>query len=414
MSITSRLTHSWNAFLNDGESKDHSSGGGYGHSSYRPGGRSLAVVSRNTIANTVFNRIALDASMVDLKHVKTDVSTGNQSPYDSYLIKCLTESANIDQSGIAFIHDLVYSLLDEGVVAVLPVETSISPNDTGGYDIFSLRVGRIVNWQSNSVSIRAYNEKTGMDEELTMLKSNVAIIENPLYSIVNGSGGLLDRILRKMEMLDAANEDDFNQALNLIIQMPFAVKGATLKTQAEERISSLESQLSSSRHGIGYIDAAEKITQLNRSAPDGLQDQIKYLTEQFYNAIGLTQNVFNGTAGEAEMRTYYNRTIDPIVRFIIAELNRKFLTQTARTQGQEIIAFRDPFKLVPVEQLATIADTFSRNEILSSNELRGIVGFGASEDPRADQLMNKNIADANQETANPSTSVASNNGGPVY
>lgn len=403
MGITTRLTHAWNAFK-DGDTD--TLGGRSQSASYRPGGRRYSILSKATIANTVFNRIALDASMVSLRHVKVDKEGSNLSDYESSLIDALTLEANKDQSGIAFVHDLVYSLLDEGVVAVVPVDTTVKPSVTGGYEINTLRVGKIVDWGTDQVSIRLYNDRSGQEDQVTMDKSAVAIIENPLYSITNGSDGLLDRILRKMEMLDSANEDDFNQALNLILQMPYSVKGDKQRQEAENRVATLEAQLSHSKHGIGYVDSTEKITQLNRSVPDGLQEQIKYLTEQFYNAIGLTQNVFDGTAGEAEMRAYYNRTIDPIVSFILAEINRKFLSKTARSQGQKIVAFRDPFKLVPVEQLATIADTFSRNEILSSNELRGIVGYAASSDPRANELKNKNVADVNQETANASTSVA--------
>lgn len=399
MALANRIKNAWNAFT--GSNKLNTRDIGYGSSSsmnYRYGRRSVA---RSTIANTVFNRIALDSSMVKIMHVKQDKKTENQTEILSPLSSCLNEEANIDQTGQAFIHDVVFSMLDEGVIAIVPIETS------DRYDIYSMRVGRITQWYPKYVRVDLYNELEGRNQEITLPKSSVAIIENPLYSLLNGDDALLSRILRKMALLDDSDEKLSGDNLNLIVQLPYTVKGDTRKTRAKERITDIESQLKDGKRGIAYIDNAEKITQLNHPIASNLQDEITYLTQQFYNALGLTQNVFNGTANEVEMRAYYNRTIDPIIQAIIAEFNRKFLTKTARTQGQRLTAYRDPFELAPVEQLATIADTFSRNAILTPNEIRKIVGFGPNADPEADKLGNRNIADANQDSASASTSMAS-------
>ena len=399
MGLGNRIKNAWNAFT--GSNKLNTRDIGYGSSSsmnYRYGRRSVA---RSTIANTVFNRIALDSSMVKIMHVRQDKKTENQTEILSPLSSCLNEEANIDQTGQAFIHDVVFSMLDEGVIAIVPIETS------DRHDIYSMRVGRITQWYPKYVRIDLYNELEGSNQEITLPKSSVAIIENPLYSLLNGDDALLSRILRKMALLDDSDEKLSGDNLNLIVQLPYTVKGDTRKTRAKERITDIESQLKDGKRGIAYIDNAEKITQLSHPIASNLQDEITYLTQQFYNALGLTQNVFNGTANEVEMRAYYNRTIDPIIQAIIAEFNRKFLTKTARTQGQRLTAYRDPFELAPVEQLATIADTFSRNAILTPNEIRKIVGFGPNADPEADKLGNRNIADANQDSAGASTSMAS-------
>ena len=399
MALANRIKNAWNAFT--GSDKLNTRDIGYGSSSsmnYRYGRRSVA---RSTIANTVFNRIALDSSMVKIMHVRQDKKTENQTEILSPLSSCLNEEANIDQTGQAFIHDVVFSMLDEGVIAIVPIETS------DRHDIYSMRVGRITQWYPKYVRIDLYNELEGSNQEITLPKSSVAIIENPLYSLLNGDDALLSRILRKMALLDDSDEKLSGDNLNLIVQLPYTVKGDTRKTRAKERITDIESQLKDGKRGIAYIDNAEKITQLSHPIASNLQDEITYLTQQFYNALGLTQNVFNGTANEVEMRAYYNRTIDPIIQAIIAEFNRKFLTKTARSQGQRLTAYRDPFELAPVEQLATIADTFSRNAILTPNEIRKIVGFGPNADPEADKLGNRNIADANQDSAGASTSMAS-------
>ena len=405
MGLGNRIKNAWNAFT--GSNKLNNRDIGYGSSSYanyRYGRRSVA---RSTIANTVFNRIALDSSMVKIMHVKQDKETENQTEMLTPLSKCLNEEANIDQTGQSFIHDLVFSMLDEGVIAVVPIETSSSPISSEAYNIYSMRVGRVTQWYPKHVRVDVYNELDGQTQEITLPKSMVAIIENPLYSLLNGDDALLSRILRKMALLDDSDEKLSGDNLNLIVQLPYTVKGETRKSRAKERITDIESQLKDGKRGIAYIDNAEKITQLNHPIASNLQEEITYLTQQFYNALGLTQNVFDGTANEVEMRAYYNRTIDPIIQAIIAEFNRKFLTRTARTQGQRLTAYRDPFELAPVEQLATIADTFSRNAILTPNEIRKIVGFGPNSDPEADKLSNRNIADANQDAAGASTSMGS-------
>lgn len=407
MKLIDRFKHGWNAFTaNDKNdfSKRQQSWISEGYGTMNPGHMHRSgYIQAGSIAQTAFNRIALDASMVDIKHVKID-SDDNQTTIDSALIYCLSSEANIDQTGKAFIHDLVYSLLEEGVVAVVPVDTTGDPT-TGSYDVYSMRVGRITQWYPRAVKIDVYNDRTGRREEIILPKQTVAIIENPLYSIINGDNSTLQRLARKLSMVDYTDDLIKADKLNLLIQFPYQVRSEEQVKRANERISNIEKQLSDSKYGIGYLDATEKVTQLNKSIPTNLMDDIKYLTEQFYNALGLTQNIFNGTASESETRAYYNRTIDPIVSYILEEFNRSFITKTARSQGQRLVAYRDPFKLVPVEQLATIADTFSRNAILSSNEIRQIVGFGPSSDPNADKLTNKNIADVNQDTALPSTSM---------
>jgi len=334
--------------------------------------------------------------MVSLNHVKIAKDGASQEVVKSGLERCLTVEANVDQNARDFIHDLVYSMLDEGVVAVVPTETKLNPTKTGGYDITSLRVGRIVQWFPKHVRVKVYNENRGMDEEITMEKKLVAIIENPFYAVVNDDNATLKRLIRKLELLDRKDEDIAGGKFNMLIQLPYVIKGSLKKAQAEERIQQLEEQLTNSKYGVAYTDGTEKIVQLNRPIDNDLADQTKYLQEQFYNQIGATENIFNGTAGEVETRAYYNRTIDPIIATIISEMRRKWLTDTARTQGQDIVAHRDPFTLVPVEQLATIADTFTRNAILTSNEVRKIIGFGPSEDPIANELSNKNIAGVNQ------------------
>lgn len=402
MGLGSRLTSAWNAF-NEKDKQTIPKDLGYG--SGRPRSPLGTSFSRDSIANTVFNRIALDASMVDILHVKMDRDTGNQTKLKSSLETCLTDSANIDQTGAVLIHDIVYSMMDEGTVAVVPVDTSVDIKKTDSYEIYSLRVGKITQWYPSYIRVNLYNDRTGNYEEVILPKSDVAIITNPLYEIVNKHNGLLDRLVRKMALIDQADELTVSDKLNMIMQLPYAIRGQKRKEQAEQRLQDLESQLQKSQYGIGYVDASEKITQLSRPINNNLGDEIKYLTEQFYNALGLTQNVFNGTASEIEMRAYYNRTVDPIMMRICSEFTRKFLTKTARTQGQRMVAYRDPFKLVPVEQLATIADTFSRNAILTPNEIRGIVGFGPNADPEADKLANRNIADVNQQTAGASTTV---------
>ena len=404
MGLANRIKRAWNAFNTKEQQFPYTAdiGPSSGVPMYKLNARAY---HESSFANTVFNRIAIDASMVDILDVKVDKDNQNQQQQDSGLQRCLSEEANIDQTGREFVHDLVYSMFDEGVVAVVPVETRGDPTLSESYDIISMRIGKILQWYPRHVRIQLYNEETGLYEDITLPKAMVGIIENPLYEVINAHNGTLNRIVRKMAQLDQADEIASNGNLNLILQLPYIVKSDTRKKQAQERLDALSQQLNSNNYGIGYVDGTEKITQLNRPVSNTLADEVKYLTEQFFNALGLTQNIFDGTASELEMRAYYNRTIDPIIERITAEFSRKFFSKTARSQGRKLVGYRDPFKLVPVEQLATIADTFSRNAILTPNELRKIVGYGPNSQPDSDQLVNRNIAAVNQDTADPSTSM---------
>lgn len=407
MGLANRIKRAWNAFNTKENREPFKYYTEMGPSSGVPMHKlSARAYHESSFANTIFNRIAIDSSMVDILDVKIDAETQNQQQQASGLQRCLSEEANIDQSGREFIHDLVYSMFDEGVVAVVPVETRGNPELSESYDILSMRIGKILQWYPKYVRIQVYNEETGLYEDITLPKAMVGIVENPLYEVVNSQNGTLARIVRKMAQMDKADEIAASGNLNLILQLPYIIKSDMKKKQAQERLDALEKQLNSNHYGIGYIDGTEKITQLNRPVSNTLADEVKYLTEQFFNALGLTQNVFDGTASELEMRAYYNRTIDPIVERITSEFSRKFFSKTARSQGRKLVAYRDPFKLVPVEQLATIADTFSRNAILSPNELRKIVGYGPNSQPESDQLTNRNIAAVNQDTAGASTSMS--------
>ncbi|MCU7525651.1 MAG: phage portal protein [Ignavibacteria bacterium] len=340
--------------------------------------------------------------MANFKHVKINSQNDDVTDMDSGLNNCLNVEANIDQTHIQFIHDLVYSMFDEGVVAVVPVETTLNPDVTGSYDINSLRVGRIVNWFPRHVEVQLYNDVTGQNERITISKSNVAIIENPLYAVVNNDNSTLKRLVRKLNQLD--NEEDAGR-LDLIISVPYGIKTETQRQMAERRIADIEAQLRSGKNGIAYIDGTEKAMQLNRPVNSQLPEEINALSQQFYNQLGLTANVFNGTASEAELKTYYSRTVDPIIENIVAEFRRKFLTKTARTQGQSIVYYRDLFKTVPVEQIATLGDTLRRNEIATSNEVRKFIGLRPSNDPKADLLANPNMPGATQPAAGDSTAT---------
>jgi hypothetical protein len=335
----------------------------------------------------------MDVSMTAFKHVKINPDNEDWTDMNTGLNQCLTLEANIDQTHLQFIQDLVYSMFDEGVIAVVPVDTTINPSLSGAFDINSLRVGKVVNWFPKHVEVNLYNESTGQPERIFIEKKNVAIIENPLYAVVNAENSTLKRLVRKLNALD--NEDDAGR-LDLLISVPYGIKTETQRQLAEKRIKDIEAQLVTGRHGIAYIDGTEKAMQLNRPVNSQLPEQINSLSQQFYNQLGLTQNVFNGTASESELRIYYSRTIDPIVDNIVAEFNRKFLTKTARTQGQAIVTYRDFFKIVPIEQIAQLGDAFRRNGIASSNELRKLIGLRPSNDARADELFNPNIADKNQ------------------
>lgn len=391
MRITDRLKHAWNTF-NNTNGLDFNRGA----SSSRPSHRHITFFRTSDYVASIFNRIAIDTSMTSFKHVKIKPENEDVEDMDTGLNNCLTLEANIDQSHIQFIHDLVYSMFDEGVVAVVPVDTTLDPELSGSYEINTMRVGRIVTWFPKSVEIDLYNDTTGQNERIFADKKNVAIIENPLYAVINDENSTLKRLIRKLNQLDNLDNIVDSGRLDLLLSVPYGIKTDVQRKMAEKRIADIEGQLAMGKNGIAYIDSTEKVTQLNRPVNSQLPETISGLETKFYNQLGLTQNIFNGTASEAELRTYYSRTIDPIVESIIAELRRKFITKTARTQGQTIVAYRDIFKTVTVESIGNLGDSFRRNYIATSNELRKIVGLKPSNDPRADELFNPNIADNNQ------------------
>ena len=388
--FSERLQHAWNAFLNrEPPSTVHYD---YGSSySYRPDRIRLTRGNERSIVNAIYNRISIDVSAISIKHVRLDENERFVEAIDSKLNYALNTEANIDQTGRALIQDIVMSMFDEGVVAVVPTDTTINPLVSGGYDVETLRTGRIVDWYPEYVRVKLYNEKTGRREDITLPKKMVAIIENPLYSIMNEPNSTLQRLIRKLNLLDAIDEQSGASKLDLIIQLPYTIKTEARRKQAEDRRKDIEMQLAGSKYGIAYTDATEHVTQLNRSLDNNLMKQIEYLTSMLYGQLGLTENIFNGSANEQEMLNYYNSTIEPILSAITTEMNRKFLTKTARKQRQSIKYFRDPFKLVPVNQIADMADKFTRNEILSSNEFRAIIGFKPVDDERANELRNKNL-----------------------
>ncbi len=391
MGIGSRLKHAWNAFTGNRNPtylfREDTSGG----SAYRPDRPRLTRGNERTIATAIYNRIALDVSSVSIRHVQLDKEDRFKSYIASALDSCLSVEANIDQTGRAFMQDVVLSLLDEGCVAIVPVETTLNPKNTDSYDINSLRVGKIVEWKPKSVKINVYNESTGERQDIWMAKKTVAIVENPLYAVINERNSTMQRLIRKLNLLDAIDEQSGSGKLDLIIQLPYVIKSEARRQQAETRRKDIEMQLAGSKYGIAYTDGTERITQLNRPVENNLLKQIEYLTSMLYSQLGITQSIMDGTADEKTMLNYNTRTIEPIISAIVDEMKRKFLTKTARTQKKSIMFFSDPFKLVPVEKLADIADKFTRNEILSSNELRQIVGRKPSSDPKADQLVNSNL-----------------------
>lgn len=388
--LGSRLKHAWNAFTNnrDPTIAYYDIGPGY---SIRPDRPRLSRGNERTIITSILNRIALDAASIDLIHCKLDDSGRFVENVNSKLNSCLTLSANIDQTGRAFRHDIYMSLLDEGSVAIVPVETTMNPKVTDSYDISSMRVGKIVEWFPQYVRISMYNERTGRKEEITMHKSKVAIVENPLYPVMNEPNSTVQRLIRKLALLDNIDEQSGSGKLDLIIQLPYVVKSEARRQQAEKRRKDIEMQLAGSKYGIAYTDGTEKITQLNRSLENNLLKQIEYLMAQVYSQLGITQAIMEGTADDKTMLNYYDRTVEPLVAAVADAMKRVFLTKTARTQMQSITYFRNPFKLVPVNDLAEIADKFTRNEIMTSNEIRQIVGMKPSNDPKADELRNSNL-----------------------
>lgn len=363
-------------------------------SSIRPDRVRFTRGNERSIVTAVYNRIGIDVAAINIEHVKLDDNGRFLSVKESGLNNCLTTEANVDQTGRAFIQDVVMSMLDEGHVAIVPVETTSDPTTSGAYDICSMRTGKITQWYPQHVRVLLYNDRTGRKEEIVLPKSMVAIIENPLYQIMNEPNSTLQRLIRKLALLDITDENTASGKLDVIIQLPYVIKTEQRQRQAEQRRKSIEMQLTGSKYGIAYIDSAEHITQLNRPAENNLLNQIEKLTSMLYGQLGLTEDVMNGTADEKTMLNYYNRTIEPIVSAIVDEMKRKFLTKTARTQKQSIMFFRDPFRLVPVNELADIADKFTRNEILTSNEVRQIIAMKPASDPRADELVNKNISQA--------------------
>ena len=365
--------------------------------SYRPDRPRLTRGNERSIVTSVYNRIALDTSAISIRHVRLDENDRYLEDIKSKLNECLTIEANIDQTSRAFIQDVVMSMLDEGCVAIVPVDTTFDPKVTSSYDILTMRTGKILEWRPQHVKVRLYNDRTGVKEEVVVPKSTVAIIENPLYSVMNEPNSTMQRLIRKLNLLDVVDEQSSSGKLDLIIQLPYVIKTEARRLQAENRRKDIENQLAGSKYGIAYTDGTERITQLNRSVENNLMKQIEYLTNLLYSQLGITQSVMDGTADEKTMLNYTNRTIEPIVSAIVDEMKRKFLTKTARSQQQSIKFFSDPFKLVPVNDLAEIADKFTRNEIMTSNEIRQIVGMKPSDDPRADELKNANINQSNEE-----------------
>lgn len=386
--------HAWNAFTNRDPTYPRTIGESYYH---RPDRVQFTRGNERSIATAVYNRIAMDVASVEIKHVKLDKNSRYLSDIDSGLNKCLNLEANIDQTGRAFIQDVVMSMLDEGCVAIVPVDTSMDPTVSGSYSIDSMRTGKIVQWYPQHVKVRLYNDRTGKKQEVTLPKSTVAIIENPLYAVINEPNSTMQRLIRKLSLLDVTDEQTASGKLDLIIQLPYVIKTQSKRDEAERRRKEIERQLAGSKYGIAYADGTERITQLNRSVENNLMKQIEYLTEMLYSQLGITQTVMDGTADEKTMLNYNNRSIEPIVSAIVDELKRKFLTKTARSQGQSIMMFRDPFKLVPVNNIAEIADKFTRNEIMTSNEFRQVIGMKPSDDPKADQLVNANISQPKEE-----------------
>ena len=396
MGLGTRLQHAWNAFVNnrDPTIQYRDIGASY---SYRPDRPRLTRGNERSIVTSVYNRIAIDCAAIDIKHVRLDDNERFKEEIDSGLNNCLSIEANIDQSGRAFIQDVVMSMLDEGCVAIIPVETDKDPTLTDSYKILSMRTGKILEWYPAHVKVRAYDERTGRKEDIVLPKARVGIVENPLYAVINEPNSTMQRLIRKLCLLDAIDEQSGSGKLDLIIQLPYIIKTEARRQQAENRRKDIEMQLAGSKYGIAYTDGTERITQLNRPVENNLMNQIEYLTSMLYSQLGITQAVLDGTADEQTMLNYYDRTIEPILSAIVDEMKRKFLTKTARSQKQSIEFYRDPFRLVPVNNMADIADKFTRNEILTSNEIRQIIGMKPSDDPKADQLVNSNINHAGEE-----------------
>lgn len=401
LSVGSRFKNAWNAFRNREPTKVFQDIG-YGYS-YRPDRFRLTRGNERSIVTSVYNRIALDVAAIDIQHVQLDAEGQFCDVVQSGLNNCLSTEANLDQTGRAFIQDAVMSMMDEGCIAIVPVDTDDDPDDTDddpddttGYQILSMRVGRIRDWYPKHIRVELYNEETGRKQDIVVPKSTVAIVENPLYAVINEPNSTMQRLIRKLNLLDAVDEQSSSGKLDLIIQLPYVIKTEARRKQAEKRRKDIEQQLAGSKYGIAYTDGTERITQLNRSLENNLMKQIEYLTSMLYSQLGITQSILDGTADDKTMLNYYNRTIEPIIAAIVDEMKRKFLSKTARSKNKSIKFFRDPFKLVPVADLAEISDKFTRNEIATSNEIRQVIGWKPSDDPKADELRNSNLSQPNE------------------
>ena len=390
IAIGSRFKHAWNAFVNNRDPTVYYRDTGPGYS-YRPDRPRLTRGNERSIVTSVYNRIALDVASINIQHCKLDEDGRYLRTIDSSLNNCLNLTANIDQTGRAFVQDIVMSMLDEGCVAIVPVDTTADPKLTESYDILSIRTGKILEWFPQDVRVRLYNDENGQKEDIVLPKRTIGIIENPLYAVINEPNSTMQRLIRKLSLLDVTDEQTASGKLDIIIQLPYVIKSEARRQQAEQRRKEIEMQLAGSKYGIAYTDGTEKITQLNRSVENNLMKQVEYLTNLLFSQLGITQAILDGTADDKTMLNYYSRTIEPIVAAIVDEMERKFLSKTARSQNQSIKFFRDPFKLVPVNDIAEIADKFTRNEIMTSNEIRQIVGLKPSDDPKADQLVNSNL-----------------------
>ena len=393
-SLGTRIKKAWNIFLNPNLFTNSTSGGSY----YRPDRPRLRTVNERSIITSIITKLAIDVSTIDINHCVLDDKDRYKDVINDKLNQRLSLEANIDQTGRAFIRDVVITMLDEGCAAIVPVDTTVDPNNTQSYEIDSMRCGKIVGWYPEHIMVNLYNDRVGYRQDVLVPKRNAAIIENPLFSVMNAHNSTLQRLTRKLALLDVIDEQSGSGRLDLIIQLPYTVKSEARKQQANMRRDEIERQLRGTKYGIAYTDGTEKITQLNRPVENNLMKQIEYLTSMLYSQLGISQTVLDGTADEKTMNNYYTRTIEPIITSIVDEMNRKFISKTARSQKQKILFFRDPFKLVPVSQIAEIADKFTRNEILSSNEIRQTIGRKPSDDPKADQLINSNISQAKTDT----------------
>lgn len=395
--IRPTLKHAWNVFTNQDirDKAQPSSHGGYSYGGGRPDRVRLRIPNERSIVSSIYTRLSIDVASYDMRHVRLDDQKRYVEDMNSGLNNCLTLEANLDQAARAFRQDIALTLFDKGCAAIVPVDTTISPDVTGGYDILTLRCGEVVAWYPEHVRISLWNEKRAAREEITLNKSAVAIVENPLYSVMNEPNSTLQRLLNKLNLLDAIDQQSASGKLDIIVQVPYTIKSEARRTQAEQRRTDIEFQLKDSQYGIAYMDATEKITQLNRPAENNLMTQIEFLTEMLYGQLGLTEEVMNGTADEKAMLNYWNRTVEPVLTAIVESMQRRFLTKTARTQRQAVQFFRDPFRLVPVGDIAEIADKFTRNEIATSNEMRQVIGWAPHPDPKADMLMNSNMPQPN-------------------